>query len=42
MHPQAATRVLYNLALRGGDVARRTIKVAGGVQSLLKVVGTDR
>ena len=39
--PQAATRMLYNIS-RAGDVARRTIKISGGVQSLLKIISTDR
>lgn len=36
MHMQAATRLLYNIS-RAGEVARRAIKQAGGVQSILKV-----
>mmetsp|Transcript_12310 Transcript_12310/g.26571 ORF Transcript_12310/g.26571 Transcript_12310/m.26571 type:complete len:628 (-) Transcript_12310:726-2609(-) len=38
---QAATRMLYNIS-RAGDVARRTIKVSGGVLSLLKIISTER
>jgi hypothetical protein len=38
---QAATRLLYNLA-RAGPIARTTIRLAGGHQSLLNIVCTDR